>query len=183
MASDDSAQKFALGSIDLKPQDWLWVSYRARTPLKRPKTKPFDQQAALAYLARIPRRRGYGFNVDWARAKMSASLSRQEAHFWFVAMTEYSEADIRGASWGKRGKLLAQLVQKLSGRLFDAEITLDQVRHRLAHAHRQIDPKVMIPLNNLFSPRTLVDLILDKEAFSLATILKGTRWPSSTDTG
>lgn len=74
-------------SIELEPVFWLWATWRQHLPQQRPKRTPFNQQEALARLAKVPVRR-YGWEWDWSEAQIVVSLSREEAHFWFTAMTE-----------------------------------------------------------------------------------------------
>ena len=136
-------------SIDLNPEDWLWVTYRERTPLARPKPKPFDREEALARLAKVK-------DKDWSAAQIAVSLSPKEAHFWLTAMTTPSEGG-------------APLVDRLAGQSFSGRVTLREVRRRIASTFGKVSTEIMLPLSNLFRPRKLVELILDGHKFSLPT--------------
>ncbi len=90
-------------SIDLDPDDWLWATWRPRTPRPRPEPAPFDLEKCLARLAKVTRDPPYQ-RWDWSKARIDPIMTRQEAHFWFVAMTESTRRDVSpaGEAHGRR---------------------------------------------------------------------------------
>ncbi len=134
-------------SIDLNPEDWLWVTYRERTPLARPEPRPFNREEALARLAKVK-------SKGWPAAQIAVSLSLKEARFWFTAMTT------GGTS----------LTNELARPSFGGRVTLGKVRARLAVAFRLIKPEIMLPVSNLLHLEELCDLIADDDKIPLAPI-------------
>ena len=72
-------------TIDLEPGDWMRATWRPRTPLARPLVGlvPFDPDACRGLLARALGDRTH--TILWTLA--DRPWSRQEAHFWLVALT------------------------------------------------------------------------------------------------
>ncbi len=73
--------------IDLDPADWFWATWRDLPPLPRPEraAAPFDLDRCLAQLRGI--RWMQNFWWDWGSARVPEALSREEASFWFRALT------------------------------------------------------------------------------------------------
>src|SRR5947209_1925348 len=72
-------------TIDLEPGDWMRATWRPRTPLARPLVGlvPFDPDACRGLLARALADRSR--TILWTLG--DRPWSRQEAHFWLVALT------------------------------------------------------------------------------------------------
>ena len=60
-------------SLDLNPEDWLWATWRPRSPRPRSEPKPFNLEDALKRLRQIQGKApdhqspGY-FALDWTKA-------------------------------------------------------------------------------------------------------------------
>ncbi len=85
-------------SIDLDPDDWLFATWRPRTPRPRLEPIPFDLEACLERFAELRRDAEVG-DWNWNKPRLAPNISREEAHFWYVAITEARcEPDRRLAS-------------------------------------------------------------------------------------
>lgn len=134
-------------SILLDPQDWYCATWRNLPPLKRPEPAPFDREDALARLSKVPANGGYTWN--WSRARLAESLSREEAHFWLLAMATAT------ASGGLQG-----LLRKLEKETCSGEVTRKEVAGWLKRSHHAREPELVLPLAHLFGLDELVELIL-----------------------
>jgi predicted DNA-binding WGR domain protein len=135
-------------SINLDPRDWQWATWRPWTPLPKPEPLPFDRDAALARLSRIPART-YGCWWNWGKAIQSPSLSREAAHFWFSAITR---AQLGSLSPAKLSRALAE--QDCSDDLPLAEAD------RVLRTVGIIPPEMTLCLAHLYSLADLVDCLL-----------------------
>jgi predicted DNA-binding WGR domain protein len=137
--------------IRLDPSDWFRATWRGLTPLPRPEPAPFHRQEALGRLLAIPTP-VYGARKDWSKAQISPSLSREEAHFWFAAMTVFP---------GSTREIATRIGQEpLMG-----EVSLEDARQAIGLAHPAITAEIMLPLANLFSLAELVELMLNPDRF------------------
>ncbi len=162
-------------SIDLTPKDWCWASWLERKPQAHSKPKPFELQQAVARLKEVAAEPYSSYYRHWAKSQIRTSLNPQEAHFWFTVMTAFSEKEISRFDYQRKQGLLQELTDMLAQQTFTGQITLNEVRERLAHACGRVDELVVIPLANLFSPAELVDLILQKDKIPLDAIREGMR--------
>src|SRR4051794_25182679 len=78
--STSSSSLAASRGIDLAPGDWLWATWRKRTPKPRPEPAAFDLEGCLARLTRATSR-SYGWEWDWSKSRLAPAMTRQEAHF------------------------------------------------------------------------------------------------------
>jgi predicted DNA-binding WGR domain protein len=118
-------------SLNLSPEDWLWATWRPRNPQPLPSPKPFDRDQAWECLNKLYRdaRNSKQRNViNWSDAQLIASMTRQEAHFWFLSMA--------GGD--------ARQTKRLG------EITLAEARHQIIQHGGILPPEVMLPISNLF---------------------------------
>jgi hypothetical protein len=152
-------------SIDLATEDQRWVTYRERTPLPRPEPKSFDQKKTAARLSKIKAGRYPGWGWDWASVRITVSLTPEEAHFWFAAMTP--------PQWTQAKDLAAELAR----RSFDGRVTLGDARSRVANSKMVITPEMLLPLSNLLSLEDMLWLILEdnKLLAHIATAETGAR--------
>ena len=155
MTGSDTAGGLPGRSMDLVPEDWRWATYRERTSLTHPEPKPFDQEKAAAWLAKIKFRRGGAW--DWAGMRIGVSLTPEEAHFWFTAMTATPKP------------LRNKLVAELSKRSFDGRVTLDDARSRVAGSQMVITREMLLPLSNLLSLEDVLRLILEDDELLVHT--------------
>jgi len=138
-------------SLDLDPDDWLWATWRERTPRKRPEPTPFNQKEALKRLSKIPD--SYTWNWNCAKAQIAVSLSREEAHFWFTVMVEVNHHHHRNPGVKLKPK---ELALQLAERSFSGELSLEQVKEAIAI------PEFILPLVNLFPVADLMDCLLNR---------------------
>ncbi len=139
-------------TIALDPVDWARAKFRAHPRWVRDEPEPFDQEACVARLARLrtdkARTREY-----WSELEVAESLSREEAHFWFVATTE-----ARG-----RGTTMARYAKRLGKGSYDGQIDPAEARRKLSEASRTIPPLAAHALAQLLTPEQYVDLVLDHD--------------------
>ena len=79
----------ATRAIDLNPEDYVWATWRPRAVLKRPEPDPFDFDTCRTRLTKL-KKSTYNW-IEWDDARVAPSITRREAHFWFLAMTEDAE--------------------------------------------------------------------------------------------
>src|SRR5207249_10065684 len=99
----------------------------------------------------------FAWNWDWSKVRLAPIMTRQEAHFWLVAMTEAIRRDVQPAP----------LVQELrgQGKAFDGDLTLDEAGRRIRPSALAASDQVVVLLPHLFSPRDLISLA--REAYGL----------------
>ncbi len=87
-------------AIDLEPEDWFWATWRPRVPLPRPEPTPFDFEECLGRFMDLapnspgPTGNNWPWNWKWNRLRIPCIMTYEEAHFWFVALTEASSQKI-----------------------------------------------------------------------------------------
>ena len=77
--------------IDLDPLDRLWQQPTHREPLPPPIPRPFDREACLKQLRKLPgdeQLRDWQF---WNKLNLPFVMSAEEARFWLVALSELSD--------------------------------------------------------------------------------------------
>jgi hypothetical protein len=143
----------AAGPINLEPRDWFLAPWRKLAPLPRPEAEPFDLKSCLARLAKVNTYGGIHTWI-WDRANLADTMSREEAHFWLVAMTNTGYA------------LSADLGARISKQKFDGKLSLKQLR---THLEREQVPSqyILFPLANLFAPAEFYPLLRDGRAGQL----------------
>jgi predicted DNA-binding WGR domain protein len=136
--------------IDLDADDWLWATWRKRTPRQRPPAPPFDLDDCLKRLAKV-RTGTYGWEWKFETVNIAETLSRPEAHFWFLAMSEPRDRQVSpkdlAARYAKRAKD------------FTGELELEDVAQRLEKEPRYLSTRLFPVLANLFKVRELVQLL------------------------
>ncbi|MFO0930886.1 MAG: DUF4132 domain-containing protein [Gemmataceae bacterium] len=153
----DSVQTVVTNHILLSPADWATATWRPRQPLTRPPAVEFAPRRCLARLGNHGMARyNYLPLMDWKLTLDIASLSPEEAHFWFVAMTE-GQIDMR------------PLAERACADpdAFTGRIERDEIRQRLRQRAGYLTAEVMIPLAFLLSPPALLEALLDDELFVL----------------
>jgi predicted DNA-binding WGR domain protein len=134
-------------TIDLAPRDWLWATWRPRQPLPKPDKAPppFDQKKALERFEA-----GIQVGPNWwyfGGPLNKPPFSREEAHFWFFALTQGPECPTR-----EKG------IKDLSKGRFDGRVTLATVAQRLPHTGQPADRLYQV-LPYLLDPEQFVALV------------------------
>jgi hypothetical protein len=133
--------------IKLAPEDWYLASWRKLPPLPRPEPAPFDREACLTRIADLPSGRR-GWAVRWDTLHLPASLTIEEASFWYITMTRACTAReelvevMRKADWSGHPDLAT------------ASMSIEQPSQRLPG-------QVVIPLANLLPIEDLFGLIIE----------------------
>ncbi|HEX8463815.1 MAG TPA: DUF4132 domain-containing protein [Abditibacterium sp.] len=147
--------------LRLEAHDWLWATWRPREIQTRPvaDAKPFDKDEALARLAKVPGKFGYS-NWEWSKAKIAPMVSREEAHFWFAAMTSPVAYD-----WtGHQAKIQNEFLPGLKAREYDGNLSaagvIDLFKRVNGSNLRQINPLIMRFLGQLMAPLELLETVL-----------------------
>src|SRR5262245_43659966 len=124
-------------TIELDPEDYVWATWRKRTPLKKPQPAPFDFESCRKRLAKI-KKSSYGW-VDWSHADLADHLTRQEAHFWFLAMTDDLEKHTP-----------AEIADKMKEKDITGQIEVDVAIKRMKNCKRFQPTYAIRALFNLF---------------------------------
>ncbi len=143
-------------AIDLAPADLATATWRPRRAIPRPAPRPFDLDACLARLRRVPPR-GYSYLAwDWNQAGITDTLDPQEARFWLAALLACG-----------RERQLERAEPELARRDYHQPIGIAEIRRGLLERPSTLPAQVIIPLANLLSPVELVELMLDPELYGL----------------
>jgi hypothetical protein len=119
-------------SMDLNPEDWLWATWRPRTPKPRLTVMPFDLEQARVALTNLyaeARNSKPQSRIKWSNAPISSSMTAEAAHFWFLAM---SGGDTLGTA-------------KLG------DLTSIEACRQVIKFGGNVPPEIMLPIFNLFS--------------------------------
>jgi predicted DNA-binding WGR domain protein len=134
-------------SIALDPEDGFWVTWHKRPPLPRPAEPPFHFETCRQRLAKV-KPNSYGW-MNWEKAAIGPILSRREAHFWFLALTENMEKTTP-----------ADVAATMNEQQVTGEIDVEEAVKRLT-APRRLEP--VLPqrcLFNLLDPANILDFLL-----------------------
>jgi predicted DNA-binding WGR domain protein len=137
--------------VDLSRAEWALATWRTPAPFAEPAAAaPFDLHACAAKLQRL-RFKGYGWEADWSQVALPEVMSREEAHYWFLAMTSLSQnADT------------AALAAELAKQKIDGRVTADDVRAAYAaKSARFIGAEMVLALKHLLSMDDIGGLLLD----------------------
>jgi len=85
--------------IELSAAEWAIATWRKLTPPKPVTPAPFDREACEAKLRGLKFGGRDGKRPEWASVGLPEVMSREEAHYWFLAMTSKSQKD-RAATLG-----------------------------------------------------------------------------------
>lgn len=132
--------------IALLPSDWYRASFRQREPMPLPQARPFDKDECLARLAKLPTT-SYGWDVRWDKLNLPRSLSKEEAHFWLVAMTTKRSRDVK----------MKDFAAKLAKRKFDGAVEAEAALKLFRSADRQVPVEAALALANLLTPEAYLE--------------------------
>lgn len=148
-------------TIELEPEDYLSVVWRKRVVQKRPEPPPFDFEQCRKRLDAL-RKDKYGW-VNWSPAAIAKHLSRQEAHFWFLAVTANYE-NLNPPT----------VAERMNEKEITGKMDVADVLKRLKSVKHFSPDEGFCALFNLFDAVEVVEL-LQKDA------LRGTHWDYSTE--
>ncbi len=132
-------------SLNLNDSDWAWVSYRQKEPV-RPEPPAFDVKEAAARLSKVPNSQT-NYRPIWERANIAPVLSKEEALFWWNALSK--------CRWDKQPKAMAkELLEKKLDRRPELKIALERVCSSFS-------PESAKPLGSLYSASELFEAMLN----------------------
>jgi predicted DNA-binding WGR domain protein len=155
--------------IAFSPSDWAMATWRKWPAPKQGKPAPFDREACAAKLLRLRFKRN-GEQPDWSGVEIPATMSREEAHYWFLALTTVRKGD-------KPADLVADLAkEKIDGRV-SAKDVHDVIE---GYSPSTITDEMVPVLRTLFSEGDLGELLLgrkkDKVSNLELTLVCGINW-------
>jgi len=156
--------------IDLSPSDWAMATWRKRpAPKAAGKPAPFDREACAAKLLRLGWKRN-GEQPDWSAVEIPAVMSREEAHYWFIALTSVREGD-------EPAELVKDLAkEKITGRV-SAKDVYEVVE---GYSPGTITDEIVPVLRSLFSEKELGDVLLGRKKNKVSnlefTLVSGLNW-------
>ena len=159
--------------IDLWDADWAFATWR--TPARPKQTGPaaaFDRDACAAKLAGLRFIETYaGRRPDWTSVELPAAMSREEAHYWFLAMTSVNEETVPAA-----------LAADLASRTIDGGVTAKAVTDALSYKkNRLLTAEIGTPLRNLFPAGELGKLLLGEQDENLSSLKLDSYYPGYTN--
>ncbi len=136
----------------LDANDWRWAAGRKPSePRPRPKPKPFNFAEAAERLSKVGLDQ-YSYRWRWDRAHIPISMSREEAHFWLLAMTGSPAFSITN-------KTLPKLIELLSEEIINGDLSVDAVVQSVKKSQFNIPAELVLPVCNLFGVAALVDVL------------------------
>jgi predicted DNA-binding WGR domain protein len=137
-------------SIELDPADWFIPSFRPQQRLERGEPRPFDLNACKKLLSKL-RTGYYGWETKWEGLDLPAALSKEEAHFWLVAMTKNRDRETKM-------KAFAEIVGKMK---LQGDLSMADAVALIEKNSRGIPSEVVLPLANLFTVQEVVEFLLN----------------------
>jgi Domain of unknown function (DUF4132) len=154
-------------SLNLNPEDWLWATYLPRTPLPRPKPKPFNREEAIARLERVISGKTT-YHWRWSEAKISISLVREEALFWLKAILCAAKMS-KGGVYDKEidnNQLYESIEETFASEYSSRDISPDFIVELLPDLPIYACPaELILPLANLFEMPVLIAILSDDRCF------------------
>src|SRR5262245_4334597 len=147
-------------TIELDPEDHVWATWRKCKTLKKPDPAAFDFESCRKRLAKI-KKSSYGW-VDWSHADLADHLTRQEAHFWFLAMTDDLEKHTP-----------AEIADKMKEKDITGQIEVDVAIKRMKNCKRFQPTYAIRALFNLFDGPDVVELLQNESVM-------GVHWEAGT---
>ncbi|RUT00872.1 hypothetical protein DSM106972_072810 [Dulcicalothrix desertica PCC 7102] len=146
--------------VEINPEDWFWATWRPRNPLARPQPKPFDKKDALLRLEKIfvrserARQPSTRYFINWQKASISSALSKQEAHFWFTAMTHSLDNTDSG---------IQALVQSLNNIAFTGNLSVELITSKLiwSGGKNWRSPELVLAIANLCLIDEVISSLVD----------------------
>lgn len=136
-------------SIDLDPVDWYWAAFRSLPQLKLESLRPFDRDESLSRIAKL-KTTNYGNDTRWCDLNLPPRLSREEASFWFTAMTTGRPRDMK----------MKEFAEKVSKKKIASQFSLKTVRECMEPWQHGVEREVPLVLASLISVDDYVELML-----------------------
>ncbi|HXU00571.1 MAG TPA: WGR domain-containing protein, partial [Polyangia bacterium] len=143
--------------IDLVPSDWAIATWRKRPVAKTGRAAPFDRAACEAKLLGLrfhdDGTRRDGPTPDWSSVEIPEAMSREEAHFWYLAMTELRE-----------GTEPKELVAELADKKINGRVAAKDVQEIIEYPSNLVVTDAIVPvLRHLFSESELGDVLFGRK--------------------
>lgn len=151
-------------AIDLTDRDWFRASFRKRAPLDRGVPSEFNKEQSLGKIAKL-KTTTYGWDTRWEDLSLAPALSKEEAAFWLVAMTEPRGRDVTMKSHA----------ESLSKKKISPEMNLGEIRKHLEKVTRGIPELSILCIWNLVDLDDLIELLLEKPKSSVQNAWQGVR--------
>jgi predicted DNA-binding WGR domain protein len=138
-------------SIDLTPEDWHWASWRQLPP---PTEEPIAEFNLEKCLERLKKAKvvGYFDLLDFSKVGVPRRMSREEAHFWVVAMRPETSNDRID---------LAATAAAMRQMTFDGTITASDLRQLMKKDSRRNYPyEWVLAICSLFPVAECMGLII-----------------------
>ena len=140
-------------TIDLAPEDYVWAVWRKREVLKRPEPAPFDSETCRKRLAELKKDKS-GW-IYWPDAQIALDLTRQEAHFWLLALTA-NYANLSPPT----------VAERIEKKAVTGKISVADAIKLIKSAKRFSPVDSLIPLFNLFDGPEIAELLEDEDVFN-----------------
>ncbi|WLQ16291.1 DUF4132 domain-containing protein [Hahella aquimaris] len=134
-------------SLGLLPVDWRWATWRPQENADIPPPRPFDVARLMKTFSNIRiDKSSYWGDFDWRTAEMPLRMSKEEAAFWLVAMSN-------------NRRTVAERKKHLKEWDFSKPVDYKQMLYSEAPS----TPWLMIPAFNLLSEQEFLDLVLTEK--------------------
>jgi len=150
--------------IDLTASEWAMATWRKPPVKRKAPAAPFDRDACAAKLLRMGVRRCWYSNLyrkqpDWTGLDLPEAMTREEAHYWFLAMTSVGVPKRSGGDG--EGDDPAKVAATLAKETIDGRVTAKDVREVFSDEGPHWLPEEIVPvLRNLFSEEEVGKFIL-----------------------
>ncbi len=111
----------------------------------------------------------YGFDWDWSACGVPLSMSREEAHFWFLVITTLPQLVSAAKTTDPANATPAAVAASLKTRAFDGVVEADDIRKALALDERRLSTVIVRPLLALGG----VEAVLDHSKKTVGALLVG----------
>ncbi|MGB8699186.1 MAG: DUF4132 domain-containing protein [Thermosynechococcaceae cyanobacterium] len=139
-------------SIEHHPNDLNWCGWRFQLPLSRPEPAPFNHEESLHRLSQFLNQSEPFAQIQWHKFEIATSLSRQEAHFWLIAMTTRPSLNSYLYT-AVQPEAIEAFIHSLAQQAFSGDIALPDLLLRLVEAtkqHLRLPRSIARPLATLF---------------------------------
>lgn len=142
--------------IDLDPTDWFGAGFRKRSRLPLQEERQGDLAAAISRLENL-KTETYGWRLKYETLRLKPKLPKEEAHFWFLAMT------------GNPGRLADKTAVKRyankiasSGKI-NGKLTFSAAKKLVANVKREVPDPLMVAALSLFSATECLQFVLSRQ--------------------